>query len=127
MLKNFGQRLTSNLYFRQVQLPKPTLSSIVIGLFAGFLGNRRQLIASISGKKILHDLLGLLAVARKPLTISELSQILDKRQREINEHGIKPVRQFLLEADDAYGFYHVGFHDFVSQELLYVRLSRALT
>ena len=68
---------------------------------------------------ILHDLLGLLAGARKSLTISELSQIIGTKQREINEQGITPVRQFLLEVDDAYCFYHAGFHDFVTQELLY--------
>lgn len=72
-----------------------------------------------SKSRILHDLLGLLAVSRKPLTISELSQIIGKKQREISEQGINPVRQFLLEVDDAYSFYHVGFHDFISQELLY--------
>lgn len=72
-----------------------------------------------SKSRILHDLLGLLAVARKSLTISELSQIIGTKQREINEQGINPVRQFLLEVDDAYSFYHVGFHDFVTHELLY--------
>lgn len=72
-----------------------------------------------SKSKILHDLLGLLAVARKPLTISELSQITGERQREINEQGINPVRQFLLEVDDAYYFFHAGFHDFVTDELFY--------
>jgi hypothetical protein len=48
-----------------------------------------------------------------------LNEIIGERQRQVDEEGIGPVRQFLLAVDDAYCFYHAGFHDFVTHELLY--------
>lgn len=40
-------------------------------------------------------------------------------QRETYEQGIRPIRQFLLEIDDLYTFYHARFHEFVSRTILY--------
>jgi hypothetical protein len=68
---------------------------------------------------ILGDALALLSVARKPLSVRELSKILGRQQREIDEQGVRPIRQFLLEADGFYTFYHARFHEFVTQTLLY--------
>ena len=49
----------------------------------------------------------------------ELAQITETPQREVHERGIRPIRQFLLDLDDGYSFYHARFHEFVSQELIY--------
>ncbi len=108
-LRAAAEELGRNLGFDLRDLP-----SSIEGFF-------RRAIKSIYGNsnKILHDLLGILAVVRKPLNLRELSQILGERQRQVYEHGISHVRQFLFEVDDSYCFYHVGFHDFVAQELLY--------
>jgi hypothetical protein len=62
--------------------------------------------------------LGLLAVARKPLSLRELSQITGVRQRELHD-GIGAVRPFLAELDGGYALYHARFHDYVMRELLY--------
>jgi hypothetical protein len=72
-----------------------------------------------AGDTTLGDVLSLLSVARKPLSLRELSKILGRQQREIDEQGIRPVRQFLLAADDSYLFYHARFHEFVTGQLLY--------
>jgi Stage II sporulation protein E (SpoIIE)/NACHT domain len=72
-----------------------------------------------AGDTILGDVLALLSVARKPLSLRELSKILGKPQREIDERGIHPVRQFLLAADSSYAFYHAWFHEFVTGKILY--------
>jgi serine phosphatase RsbU (regulator of sigma subunit) len=71
------------------------------------------------GDTILGDLLALLSVARKPMSLRELSEILGRQQREINEQGVRIIRPFLLEADGFYTFYHTRFHEFVTQTLLY--------
>jgi hypothetical protein len=51
-VENFRQGLTSILHFRQVQLPKPTLSSNRDWSITGFLENSRQIIGSISGNLV---------------------------------------------------------------------------
>jgi serine phosphatase RsbU (regulator of sigma subunit) len=66
-----------------------------------------------------RDVLGLLSVARKPLTPRELGQITGQPMRLVHEHGLRPVRQFLFETEDGYSFYHSRFRDFVARELLY--------
>jgi hypothetical protein len=71
------------------------------------------------GNSVLGGVLGLLSVARTPLTVTELSQILNKTQRDTYEQGISPIRQFLLEIDDSYTFYHARFHEFVTKTILY--------
>ena len=69
---------------------------------------------------LLTDVLGLLAAALKPArTAGELAQITRTVQREIRERGIRPIRQFLVDLDEGYGFYHARFHEFVTHELLY--------
>jgi serine phosphatase RsbU (regulator of sigma subunit) len=71
------------------------------------------------GNAILGDVLGLLSVARTSLSIDQLGQIMGRQQREIFEQGIRPIRQFLLEIDGAYAFYHARFHEFVTRTMLY--------
>ena len=68
---------------------------------------------------VLHEALGLLSVARAPLSLAELAGITGKGQREIDERGIQPVAQFLIEIEGCYTFYHARFHEFVTRTLLY--------
>jgi hypothetical protein len=68
---------------------------------------------------LLRDVLGLLAAARKPLSLRELAEITGQRQRPVHDQGVRPVRQFLLDLDGSYTFYHARFHEFVTRELLY--------
>jgi hypothetical protein len=65
-----------------------------------------------------RDVLGLLSVARKPLTPRELSQVTGQPMRLVHEQGLRPVRQFLFEAEDGSSFYHARFRDFVARKLL---------
>ncbi len=70
------------------------------------------------GDSLGRDVLGLLAVAREPLSDRELGLITGRRVREIRERGIAPIRQFLYVTDDGYAFYHARFRDFVFREAL---------
>jgi len=72
-----------------------------------------------SRNPILRDIVGLLTVARKPLALRELSQVMGEKQRTISEQGIRSLRQFLLQLAEGYCFYHARFQDFVERELLY--------
>ena len=67
----------------------------------------------------LRDTLGLLCAARKPLSVRELSEITGARQRQIVDEGIQPIRQFLIDSEGGYAFYHARFHEFVTRELIY--------
>ena len=67
----------------------------------------------------LRNVLGLLAVARKPLTLREFQEITSIGQREVYEKGIAPIRDFLIEGTEGYWFYHTSFRDFVMAKLLY--------
>jgi serine phosphatase RsbU (regulator of sigma subunit) len=84
------------------------------GFFRGATAHLRRGDASLG-----RDVLGLLSVARKPLTPRELSQVTGQPMRLVHEQGLRPVRQFLYEADDGCSFYHARFRDFVARELLY--------
>jgi hypothetical protein len=87
---------------------------------AGIEGFFRSSTASLGlGNAILGGILGLLAVARTPLSVSQLSQMMGSSQRETYEQGIGPIRQFLLDLDGSYTFYHARFHDFVTRTILY--------
>jgi stage II sporulation SpoE-like protein len=86
---------------------------------AGVEGLFSRSIGELSGRQTLRDVLGALAAARQPLSIRELSQITGARQRQVHEDGIRPIRQFLVEVDGGYAFYHARFHDFVTHELLF--------
>jgi hypothetical protein len=88
---------------------------------AGMDGFFRRATAGLrdSSSTLLRDVLGLLAVARKPLSLRELAEITGQRQRPVHEQGIRPVRQFLLDLGGSYTFYHARFHEFVTRELLY--------
>jgi hypothetical protein len=72
-----------------------------------------------AGDSLGRDVLGLLTVARKPLTLRELGQATGQPQRLIYEQGIRPVRPFLFDEDNGYCFYHARFRDFVQREFLY--------
>jgi Stage II sporulation protein E (SpoIIE)/NACHT domain/CHAT domain len=88
---------------------------------ASIEGFFRLALCDLNGRRdpLLTVVLGLLATARKPLTLRELGQIVGTPQREIHQRGIRPIRQFLLDLDEGYGFYHARFHEFVTNELLY--------
>ncbi len=70
------------------------------------------------GDSLGRDVLGLLAVAREPLSDRELGLITGRPTREIRARGIAPIRQFLYVADDGYAFYHARFRDFVFRDAL---------
>lgn len=79
----------------------------------------RRATAAVAESPILREVLGLIAVARRPLSLRELAQITGAPQREIHERAIRPIRHFLVELNDAYGLYHARFQDFVRRELLF--------
>jgi serine phosphatase RsbU (regulator of sigma subunit) len=84
------------------------------GFFERAVGNLR------AGSNALRlTVLGLLTVARKPLSLPELSQITGVKQRQLDDHGIRPIQQFLFELGGGYCFYHARFRDFVTRALLY--------
>jgi TIR domain-containing protein/stage II sporulation SpoE-like protein/NACHT domain-containing protein len=84
----------------------------------GYFRNATRRMRSASGE-LLNRTLGLLATARRPLSLRELSQITGASQRVIDEEAIRPVRAYLLEFDRQYSFYHARFQEFVIQELFY--------
>ena len=65
----------------------------------------------------LHDVLGVLAVARKALTVRELAQIGGHTERATRTAGLDFIREFLWESGDAFTFYHEHFREFVIREL----------
>ncbi len=88
---------------------------------AGIEGFFRRATAGLrdSSSALLREVLGLLSAARKPLSLRELAEITGQRQRQVHEHGVRPIRQFLLDLDGSCTFYHARFHEFVTRELLY--------
>jgi len=68
---------------------------------------------------VLRQVLGLLSVVRASLSIREISAITGHSQREIDEQGIRPIRQFLLDVGGSYTFFHTKFHEFVTRNVLY--------
>jgi hypothetical protein len=68
---------------------------------------------------LLRDVLGLIAVSRKNLSLAELSELTGVPQRRVHTESIRPVRQFLLENGYRYAFYHQRFHDFVVRDVLF--------
>jgi serine phosphatase RsbU (regulator of sigma subunit) len=92
---------------------------------AGIEGFFRSATASLAfGNAILSGILGLLSVARTPLSVAELGQIMGNSQRDTDEQGVGPIRQFLLEVDGSYTFYHARFYEFVTRTILYEDESR---
>ena len=82
----------------------------------------RRALGGLNGRRdpLLTEVLGLLAAALKPLSLRELAQITGTAfQREIHEKGIRHIRQFLVNVDEGYSFYHARFHEFITHELLY--------
>jgi hypothetical protein len=75
--------------------------------------------AESSGGEILRRVLGLLAAARRPLSLREIGRITGIAERTLFETAIRPIRAYLMEDDRRYGFYHALFADFVRQSLLY--------
>ncbi len=87
---------------------------------SGIEGFFRSSTASLAlGNAVLGGVLGVLSVARTSLSVAQLSQITGNTQRQTFEEGIRPIRQFLLEIDDSYTFYHARFHEFVTGKILY--------
>jgi hypothetical protein len=108
-LRAAAEVLRSNPQFDPAHLPPTT---------EGFF--RRATAHLHEGRdEILRAVLGLLAVARCPLTAGDFQQITGNSLRDLYQKGIMPVRQFLKERDGSYSFYHGAFHDFVVRKLLY--------
>ncbi len=108
-LRAAAEELRTNPHFDPADLPSTTE-----GFFRRATAHLRE-----GGNEILRSVLGLLAVARRPMTAPELQQITGASLRDLDQNGILPVRHFLLEADGSYSFYHASFHDFVARKLLY--------
>jgi hypothetical protein len=72
-----------------------------------------------TGNSILGNVLSLLCVARTPLSLQDIGNIIGSQQREVYEQGIRRIRQFLLEIDGCYTFYHTRFHEFVTRTILF--------
>ncbi|HEX4772660.1 MAG TPA: SpoIIE family protein phosphatase [Bryobacteraceae bacterium] len=107
-LRAVGEELARDSHFDLSRLP------------ASIEGFFQQSVSSLQvGNRLLADVLGLLSVARKPLSVNELGGMLNVPQREIHDAGIRPVQQFLLQAGQGYTFYHFRFHEFVTRTLLY--------
>ena len=99
---------------RNPAYPLKNLPTSVDGFFRRSTASLRE-----GHNDTLRDTLGLLCVARKPLSVRELSEIMGARQRKIVDEGILPIRPFLIESEGGYAFYHARFHEFVTRELLY--------
>jgi hypothetical protein len=82
-------------------------------------GYFRRATRDISAQPLLREVLALIAICRKNLTVRELSEISGASQRAVHLEAIRPIRPFLLELGDTYSFFHERFHDFVVRELLY--------
>ena len=108
-LRAAAEELRTNPHFDPADLPATTE-----GFFRRATAHLRD-----GGDEILRSVLGLLAVARRPMTAPELQQITGASLRDLDQKGILPVRHFLLESDGSYSFYHASFHDFVARKLLY--------
>jgi hypothetical protein len=72
-----------------------------------------------TSNSVLTSVLAVFCTARTPLSLRDMANILGCQQRESYDLGIRPIRQFLLEIDDRYTFYHTRFHEFVSRTVLY--------
>ena len=81
-------------------------------------GYFRRATRDISAQPLLRELLALIAICRKNLTVRELSEISGASQRAVHLEAIRPIRPFLLELGDTYSFFHERFHDFVVREVL---------
>jgi Stage II sporulation protein E (SpoIIE)/NACHT domain len=104
-----ADQIQSNPQFRVGDLP-----STVEGFYRTITAKLRM-----SADDNLRNVLGLLAVARKPLTLRELQEITSTGQRTVYEKGIAPIRDFLIEGNEGYWFFHASFRDFVLAKLLY--------
>jgi serine phosphatase RsbU (regulator of sigma subunit) len=67
-----------------------------------------------------RDMLGVLAVTRRPLRSHDIAAITGHPQRVIKERCLKPLRHLLREIDEGFSFYHRHFHEFVTREVLYI-------
>jgi hypothetical protein len=83
------------------------------GFFRRFTGILRE------ENPIRHGVLAFLSVARTSLSVRELSAIGGWLQRDTDDQGIRPIRQFLLDIDGSYTFFHMKFHEFVTANILY--------
>jgi hypothetical protein len=86
---------------------------------SGIEGYFRRATRNLPNSVVLRDTLGFLAVARIPLSVRQLAQLVKCRERQIVEEALRPVQHFLKEERGHFAFYHQSFHDFVTRELLY--------
>src|SRR5262249_14429336 len=83
-------------------------------IFERSIGNLRQ-----GSNQLRVTVLGLLSVARKRLSLDELSKLTAAKMRDVDEQAIRPIQQFLFKVDGGYCFYHARFREFVTRKLLY--------
>jgi Stage II sporulation protein E (SpoIIE)/TIR domain/NACHT domain len=88
---------------------------------AGVEGYFRRALGSIgeTDGPLVRRILGLLAVARRPLSLAELGQITGVAQRDLDDRAVRPLRPYLFGAQRQYRFYHALFSGFVTQAFLY--------
>jgi hypothetical protein len=82
-------------------------------------GYFRRAMSKVPDGDVLHDVVGLIAVSRHALSLSDLSELAAVPQRRVYHEGILPIKQFLTESGYHYAFYHRRFHDFILREVLY--------
>ena len=107
-LRAVADQLSVQPNFNVQELP-PTIE--------GFFRRTTEFMRADAG--LTREVLGVLSVARTPLSVRDLSGITGSPQREIDQRGIRPIRQFLLAIGAAYTFYHAKFHEFLTTEILY--------
>lgn len=90
------------------------LPAAIEGFFQRSIGDIRE-----RANNLRLSVLGLLTVARKPLSLRDLSQITGVKQRQVDDQAIRPIQQFLFQVGGGFSFYHARFRDYVTRELLY--------
>jgi len=105
---------------------RATLDMLVIDSRAGLgalpeaiEGYFRRATRGVTSNPLLRDVLGLLTVSRRDLSLLELSELTGAPQRAIHESAIAVIRPFLTVSSSRYTLYHERFHDFVVRELFY--------
>src|SRR5262249_37326313 len=98
---------------RDRDYPLDSLPPTIEGFFKQSLGGVRE------DNPVLGKILGILAVARNPLSLAALSAISGMTLPDTREQGVRPIRQFLTEIDDSFTFLHAKFHEFVTQTILF--------
>jgi len=82
-------------------------------------GYFRRITRGVTGNPLMRDVLGLLAVSRRDLSLFELAELTGASQRSIHESAVAIIRPFLAVVSGRYSLYHERFHQFVVGELFY--------